>query len=146
MSEQSEAIVPTAPSSSAQRSNLLVGVRQLAYAWVGMWGVASDDLGNFYNRCVAHGDQIMNAKPSAAHLPVKPQEDDVAVSQSRSAAFRRIRPMSIVNVFGAVESYHIDLNVDRELPTKTELDAVIESVEALSREVDALVEQRKQEQ
>ena len=32
------------------------------------------------------------------------------------------------------------------LPTKQELDALSERVEALSREVDALVEQRKQEQ
>jgi hypothetical protein len=65
------------------------------------------------------------------------------VSQPRTAASRAVRPLSIVNAFGAVESYHIDLNVDRILPTKEELDALIERVEALSGEVDALVERKR---
>ena len=38
------------------------------------------------------------------------------------------------------------INVDRLLPTKEELEALIERVEALSREVDALVDQRQQAQ
>ena len=64
MSEQSEAIVTTTSSSTAERGELLAGVRQLAYAWVGMWGVASEDLGHFYERCVARGEQILNARPN----------------------------------------------------------------------------------
>ncbi len=44
-----------------------------------------------------------------------------------------------------VESYHIDLNAEGILPTKQELDALSERVEALAREVEALVEQRQEE-
>jgi polyhydroxyalkanoate synthesis regulator phasin len=53
--------------------------------------------------------------------------------------------MSVFNAFGAVESYHIDLNAEGILPTKQELDDLSERVEALSREVDALAKQRKQD-
>jgi len=143
MSEQSEAIVTRTPASTAERSGLLAGVRQLAYAGVGLWGVASEDLGNFYQRCVVHGEQIMNLKPSATQPEAKPQPLEAVVSQPRAAASRAVRPVSIVNAFGAVESYHIDLNVDRILPTQEELEALNERVEALSREVDALVDQRQ---
>ncbi len=124
----------------------LDGVRQLAYAWVGMWAVASDDLGNFYDRCVTRGEQIMNAKPLAARPPVKPQMEDTGVSQPSVAASRRIRPVSVINAFAVFKPYHIDVNVDGELPTKEEFAALFERVEALAREVDALVDQRKQEQ
>jgi len=146
MSEQSEVVVPMMPSSTVKRGGLLAGARQLAYAWVGMWSVASDDLGNFYQRCVARGEQIMNAKPPATQPEAKPHPLEAVVSQPRTAASRAIRPLSIVNAFGAVESYHIDLNADKILPTKEELDALLERVEALSREVDALVEQRQEGQ
>ncbi len=141
MSEQSEAIVTEAPSSTTQNSGLLDGVRQLAYAWVGMCGVASEDLANFYQRCVARGEQLLKA-PSARPV-VSPQEPDVVVNRAKSTAPRRIRPTTIMNAFGAVESYHIDLNAEGILPTKQELDALTERVEALSREVDALVSQRQ---
>ncbi len=149
MSEQSEVIVPAPPSSTHQRGSLLDGVRQLACAWVGMWGVASEDLGNFYQRCVARGEQLLKAQPPLARpaqpaLP--PQEPDVVVSRAKSTAPRRVQPTTIMNAFGAVESYYIDLNAEKILPTKQELDALTERVEALSREVDALVEQRKQGQ
>jgi hypothetical protein len=143
MSEQSEVNVST-PSSTVKRSGLLDGVRQLTYAWVGMWSVASDDLGDFYTRCVARGEQVMNAKPPAARPEVKPP--DAAVALPKTAASRAIRPMSIVNMFGAVESYHIDLNAEGILLTKQELDALSERVDALSREVNALSDQRKEEQ
>ena len=146
MSEQSEVIASVTSSPAGRRSGLLDGVRQLAYAWVGLWGVASEDLGNFYQRCVVHGEQIMNLKPSATQPEAKPQPLEAVVSQPRTAASRAVRPVSIVNAFGAVESYHIDLNVDRILPTQEELEALIERVEVLSREVDALVDQRQQAQ
>jgi len=142
MTEQNEVIGPTTTSSTVPRSNLLDNVRQLAYAWVGMWSVVSDDAGNFYQRCVARGEQVLNAKSSAAQPDGQLQMPDTVMSQPITAASRRIRPLSIFNAFGAVETYHLDLNVDRELPTKAELDALIEQVEALSREVDALADQR----
>ena len=143
MSEQSEVIASVTSSPAGRRSGPLDGVRQLAYAWVGLWGVAREDLGNFYQRCVVRGEQIMNSKPPAAQPEAKPQPLEAVVSQPRTAAARAVRPVSIVNAFGAVESYHIDLNADRILPTQEELEALIERVEALSREVDALAEQRQ---
>ena len=67
MSDQNGAIVTTStPSDAATRTNPLDSVRQLTYAWVGMWAVASDDLGNFIQRCVARGEQIMNASSAAS--------------------------------------------------------------------------------
>jgi hypothetical protein len=144
MFEQSEALVTTTSSSSAQPGGLLPGLRQLTYAWVGMWGVASEDLGNFYQRCVARGAQIMNSRPPATSSEAKPHPLEAVVREPRTAAARRIRPLSIFNAFGAVESYHFDLNAEGILPTKQELDALSERVEALAREVDALVKQREQ--
>jgi len=146
MSEQSEVILPATPASTVQGNGPLDGVRQLALAWIGLWGVANDDLGNFYQRCVTRGEQIMNAKPSATQSEVKPTTPEAAVTQPKKPTSKVIRPMSVFNMFGAVESYHIDLNAEGILPTKQELDTLTERVEALSREVGALVEQRKQEQ
>ena len=144
MSEQSEASVTKTPSSTARSSGLADGVRQLAYAWVGLWVVASEDLGNFYQRCVVRGEQIMNSKPLATQAEANSHSPEAVVSQPRTTASRAIRPMSIFNAFGAVESYHIDLNAEKILPTKEEFDALIERVEALSREVDALAERREE--
>lgn len=143
MAEQTEAVVTTAPASTAERNDPLAGVRQLAYAWIGLWGVAAEDLGNLCQRCVARGEQIMSAK-SPKPQPEASAFAPAAETSPKVAAFRRIRPQSIVNVFGAVESYHIDLNAEGLLPTKQELDALSERVEALAREVDALAKQREQ--
>ena len=143
MSEQNE-MVGTTASPTAAPSDPLGGMRQLAYAWVGMWGVAAEDFGKFYQRCVARGEQLLKAQAPAAPPAETPQEPDAVVSRAKSAAPRRIQPTTIMNAFGAVESYHIDLNAEKILPTKQELDALTERVEALSREVDALVEQRQQ--
>ena len=147
MSEQNKAIVTTStPSDAATRTNPLDSVRQLTYAWVGMWALAGEELGNFFQRCMARGEQIMQA-PSAATPPEeKPLASDAAAVDPKKAKPKSVRPTTIVNAFGAVESYHIDLNVDQLLPTKEEFDALAERVEALSREVDALVEQRQQAQ
>ena len=144
MSEQSEVIETKTPSPTAQSSGLLDGVRQLAYAWVGLWVVASEDLGNFYQRCVVRGEQIMNSKPIATQPEAISHSPEAVESQPRTTASRAVRPMSIVNAFGAVESYHIDLNAEGMLPTKQELDALSERVEALSREVEALAERREE--
>ncbi len=144
MSDQSEAIVPIAPILPADRNDPLAGVRQLAYAWIGLWGVAAEDFGKFYQRCVARGEEIMNAKPAAPQPEVKPPAPDAAVPLPKAAASRAIRPTSIFNAFGAVESYHIDLNAEELLPTKQEFDALSARVETLAREVDALAKQREQ--
>jgi hypothetical protein len=142
MSEQSEAIIPMA-SSTAGPSDPLTGVRQLAYAWVGLWGVAAEDFGNFYQRCVTRGEQILQAKPSFPRPEVKPPAPNAAATEPKKPTPKVIRPMSVFNAFGAVESYHIDLNAEALLPTKRELDALSERVEALAREVDALTKQRE---
>ncbi len=151
MSEHSEVIVTQTPSSTRQRGGPLNGVCQLAYAWVGMWGVASEDLGNFFQRCVARGEQLLKAqKPAAPALAAQPaptpEAPDAVVNRAKSTVPRRVQPTTIMNAFGAVETYHIDLNAEGILPTKQELDALAERVEALSREVDALVAQRQPEQ
>jgi hypothetical protein len=141
MSEQSDVIVPAVPT--AQHRDPLDGVRQLAYAWVGLWGVGAEDLGNFYQRCVARGEQLMKAKPSAAQPAVKLAAPPAGATSPKLAASRAVRPMSIFNAFGAVESYHFDLNAEGLLPTKQEFSALSERVEALAREIDGLVRQRE---
>ncbi len=143
MSEQSEVIISAKPSSTIRRGGLLDDVRQLACAWVGLWGVAGEDIGNFYGRCVARGEQMLNARAPAVQPEVKSSAPDTTVKQPKTAGNRRIRPLSIFNAFGAVESYHIELNAEEILPTRQELDALNERVEALSREVDALAKQRE---
>ena len=147
MSEQTKAIAAAPPSSVVERGDPLAGVRQLAYAWIGLWGVAAEDLGDFYQRCVARGEQIMQAKPSASRPDMKPSVPDAAADAAamgpKKPTPKVIRPMSVFNAFGAVESYHIDLNAEGLLPTKQEVDALSERVEALAHEVEALVKQRE---
>jgi hypothetical protein len=142
MSEQSEAIVAATSSSTAERNDPLAGVRQVAYAWIGLWGVAAEDFGNFYQRCVARGEQILQAKPQSPRPEVQPSAP-YAAAEPKKPAPKVIRPLSVFNAFGAVESYHIDLNAEALLPTKQELDALSERVEALAREVDTLTKQRE---
>jgi hypothetical protein len=110
----------------------------LAYAWVGLWSVAAEDCGKFFQRCVARGEQIMQAQPPAV-------QPEAPATESKKTAPKSIRPMSVFNAFGAVESYHIDLNVAGILPTQQELEALTERVEVLSREVEALAKQRQPE-
>ncbi len=144
MSEHNEAIIIPASSATSERGDPLVGVHQLACAWVGLWGVAAEDFGKFYQRCVARGEQIMNSKPPAPQPMVKPPAPDAAVTEPKKMAPKVIRPMSIFNAFGAVESYHIDLNAEELLPTKQVFDALSARVETLAHEVDALAKQREQ--
>ncbi len=142
MSEQSEALNTTA-SPAAAPSEPLVSMRQWACAWVGLWGVAAEDLGKFYQRCVARGEQLLKAQPSAAQSAMKLPAPVTDVTPPKSTVPKVIRPMSVFNAFGAVESYHVDLNAAGLLPTKQELDALSERVEALAREVDTLAKQRE---
>ncbi len=142
MSDQNEAIVTK--TSTAAPNDLLAGVRQLACAWIGMRGVAAEDVGKFYQRCVARGEQLLKAQqPPAAQPIAKPPAPDAGVTAPKPATSRPIHPMSVFNAFGAVESYHIDLNAEALLPTKQELDALRERVEALAREVESLINQRE---
>ena len=145
MSEQSEVIVPASPSSAIKRSLLLDSVRQLTYAWIGVWGVANDDIGNFYSRCVARGEQIMKAGPLVAQPQVDPQAPDTVVSQPGATTSGRGRPVSVINAFVVFKPSRTEVKVDG-LPTKAEFDALAERVDALSREVEALAAQRKEEQ
>ena len=145
MSEQSEAILPAAPTSTVKRGGVLDDVRQLAYAWVGLLGVAGEDIGNFYRRCVARGEHILNARLPIVQPEVKSPTPDTEVKQPKTAGSRNIRPLSIFNAFGAVESYHFDLNAEGLLPTKQELDALNERVETLTREVEALARERERD-
>ena len=149
MSEQSEVTTPTVPSA-VKRGGLFDSARQLACAWIGLWGVASDELGSFYQRCVARGEQLLNVPASATRPAVKPSAvklpaSEANLTQSKTTGLRPIRPMSVFNAFGAVESYHFDLNAEELLPTKQELAALNERIEALSREVDALAKQREED-
>ncbi len=145
MPEQNQAIVPVAPAVNDRPTDPLTGVRHLAYAWVGLWSVALEDLGAFYQRCVARGEQALGAQAQAAAQPeVKSPDSDVDQKQLKAAARRRIQPTTIMNAFGAVESYHIDLNAEKLLPTKEELDALAERIEVLTREVEALARKREQ--
>ena len=143
MSEQSEMTVPTTASSTGRPGASSADVRQLAYAWVGLWDIASEELGSFYQRCVARGAQIMNAKSSATLPQVKEPARDATAVDPKQAGPKSVRPTTILNAFGAVESYHIDLNVEELLPTKQAFDALSERVEALAREVDELAQQRE---
>ncbi len=144
MSEQSEATTPPAPST-VKRGGLFDSVRQLACAWIGMWGVASDELGSLYERCVARGEQLLHVPASPRRPAVKLPVSEDKLTPPKTTGLRPIRPMSVFNAFGAVESYHFDLNAEELLPTKQELSALSERIEALSREVEALARQRAED-
>ncbi len=144
MSEHNNVAIVPAAASNADRNTAGDGLRQLAYAWIGLWSVASEDLGLLYRRCVSRGEQIVKAKVPVAQPGEKSPAPDIAPTSPKAATPKVIRPMSVFNAFGAVESYHIDLNVEELLPTKREFDALSERVEALASEVEFLVRQREQ--
>ncbi len=143
MSEQNEVTRPTVPAM--KRGGLFDNVRQLACAGIGLWGVASDELGSFYQRCVTRGEQLLNTPTSATRPAVKSPASEAKETQPKTKGLRPIRPMSVFNAFGAVDSYHIELNAEELLPTKQELAALSERIEALSREVEALAKQREED-
>ena len=146
MSEQREVIVSATPSPAVKRGGLLDGMRQLAYAWVGVWIVASDDLGNFYSRCVTRGERIVRGRLPVARPQVKPQAAETGVSQPIAAASGRGKPVSWINAFVVVRPSRTEVYVDSGLPIKADFDALIERVDALSREVETLADQNKKEQ
>ena len=112
-----------AAPGAPQRGSLADGVRRLAYASLGLISVMSDDVGSFYEKCVARGEQ--KAREARASR------------RGRQAARRPRRKTA-----GAGQP--IAAMLDRsKLATKSEMDALIARVDALSREIDALAEQRR---
>lgn len=112
----------TAPGTP-QRGSLADGVRQLAFASLGLFSVMSDEVGAFYEKCVTRGEQ--KAKEARAS------------TRGRQAA-RRTRRTSA----GAAQP--IAAVLDRSgLVTKSEMDALSARVDALAHEIDALAEQRR---
>jgi polyhydroxyalkanoate synthesis regulator phasin len=112
-----------AASGTPQRGSLADGVRRLAYASLGLFSVMSDELGTFYEKCVTRGEQ----KTKEARASTRGQQ-----------AARRTRRKT------AGASQPIAALLDRSrLVTKSEMDALSARVDALSHEIDILVEQRK---
>ena len=112
-----------AAAGTPQRGNLADGVRRLAYASLGLFSVMTDEVGTFYEKCVTRGEQ--KAKEARAST----RERHVA---------RRTRKKTA----GAGQS--IATALDRSgLATKSEMDALSVRVDAVSHEIDVLIEQRK---
>ena len=144
MSEPSEGPTPATPSSAAKRGSVFDGVRQLGYAWIGACDVVREDIGDFYTRCVAHGEQIVSGGP----LTIQPR---VIHKVSRSAADGpdEVEPdhaeAAKKTWITALFVFYTDVVArpkSRDLATKTEISALIEQDDALCREVDTLAEQR----
>ncbi len=112
-----------APTAASERVSLADGVRRLAYASLGLFSVVSDEVETFYEKCVTRGEQRANEARASRH------ERQVARRTRRKAVGTR-QPVAAV--------------LDRSgLVTKSDMDALIARVDALSHEVDALAEQRR---
>jgi hypothetical protein len=144
MSEPSEVTAPATPSAAAKRGSLLNGVRQLSYAWIGAFDVVREDVGDFYTRCAARGEQIVSGgpltiRPRAIHRVSRSEVDHPGEAEPDRAAPATKTWITALFVF------YSDVMVRpkaRDLATKTEINALIEQVDALSREVDALTDRR----
>ena len=112
-----------AASGTPQRGSLADGVRRLAYASLGLFSVMSDEVGAFYEKCVTRGEQRAN--------------EAGASTRGRQAA-RRTRRKT------AEAGQPIAAVLDRSRwVTKSDMDALLARVDALSHEIDALAEQRQ---
>ncbi len=112
----------TAPAAP-QRASLADGVRRLAYASLGLFSVVSDEVETFYEKCVTRGEQRANEARTSR------RERQVARRTRRNTARAR-QPVAAV--------------LDRSgLVTKSDMDALIARVDALSHEIDALAEQQR---
>ena len=110
-----------AAPGAPQRDNLADGLRRLAYASVGLFGVMSDEVGAFYEKCVARGEQRAKESRASAH--------------GRQAARRtRTKPVTAKQPITAVLARS-------RLATKSEMDALSARVDALAREIDVLAAQ-----
>ncbi len=112
-------MMPETPPAATQHGGRLDVVRQPSYAWLGAFDVVREEIDGFYQRCVAHGEQTMRARRSTAPSTVPSKAPEAMASQP------------------------IDVLLDRTgLATKSEINALIERLDALSREIDALADQR----
>ncbi len=112
-----------AASGTPQRSSLVDGVRRLAYASLGLFSVMSDEVGTFYEKCAARGEQ----KAKEARASVREQQ---AARRTRRKTAGSGQPITAV--------------LDRSgLATKSEMEALIARVDALAHEIDVLAEQRQ---
>ncbi len=110
---------PAAPP----RAGLAEGVRRLAYASLGLFSVVSDEVETFYEKCVTRGEQ--RAKEAQAS------------TRERQSARRTKRKT-------AAAGQPVATVFDRSgMVTKSDMDALIARVDALSHEVDALAERRR---
>ena len=129
MTDNSDVTGSAGQTQADGRSGLMTGVRHLTYAWIGAVGIVGEEVGEFYKRCVARGEQVTNEARESA--------------RSRRAQWRSARQRETP----AKTEQPVDALLDRSgLATKSEINALIDQVDALSREVDALAQKRNQQQ
>ena len=123
MAHNHEVMKTEAASGTPQRGSLADGVRQLAYASLGLFSVMSDEVETFYERCVTRGEQRANEARAST------RERQVA-RRPRRATARVGQPVAAV--------------LDRSgLVTKSDMDALSARVDALSHDIDVLAEQKR---
>ena len=123
MAQHHEVTKSKAAAGTPQRGSLVDGVRRLAYASLGLFSVMTDEVGTFYEKCVARGEQ--KAKEARAST-----RERHAVRRTRRKTAGVGQPIAaVLNRSG--------------LATKSEMDALSARVDALAHEIDILVEQRK---
>jgi polyhydroxyalkanoate synthesis regulator phasin len=123
MAQHHEAAETAAASKNPQRGSLADGVRRLAYASLGLFGVMTDEVGSFYEKCVSRGEQQAKGARASTRGPQ-------AARRTRRKTAGAAQPIAAV--------------LDRsKLATKSDMDALSARVDALSHEIDGLLEQRK---
>ena len=123
MARYHEVTKAEAAPGTPQRGSLADGVRRLAYASLGLFSVMSDEVETFYERCVTRGEQRANearASTRGRQAARRTRRKTTAAGQPIAAALDRSR-----------------------LVTKSDMDALIARVDALSHEIDVLAEQRR---
>jgi polyhydroxyalkanoate synthesis regulator phasin len=112
-----------AAPGTPQRGSLADGVRQLAYASLGLFSVMTDEVGTFYEKCVTRGEQ------RAREARASTRQGQAARRTKRTGAGARQPVAAVLDRSGVV--------------TKSDMDALSVRVDALAHEVDRLVEQRQ---
>jgi polyhydroxyalkanoate synthesis regulator phasin len=123
MAQHHEVAKTEAASENPQRGSLANGVRRLAYASLGLFGVMTDEVGSFYEKCVTRGEQ----QAKEARTSTRERQ---AAHRTRRKTARAGQPIAAV--------------LDRSgLATKSDMDALSARVDALSHEIDVLAERRQ---
>ena len=112
-----------AAPGTPQRGSLADSVRRVAYASLGLFSVMSDEVGTFYEKCVTRGEQ------RAHEARASTRRQQFARRPRRTGAGARQPVAAVLDRSGVV--------------TKSDMDALIARVDALSHEIDALVEQQQ---